>query len=387
MRITVLTSLYPSPERPYEGVFAERRWVGMRDRGHAVGVVQPLPWAPGWIGGRRGELARRPATEQRAGIAIERPRYLHVPKLARRNAQAFARVGVRAILAGERPDVVVADYAWPASAAVRTLAAHGLPCVVNGRGSDVLEVAGEAGLGAELGANLAASAGWCAVSADLVARMDELAGQPGRGVLVPNGVDTIAFRPADRGSARRSLGLAPDGALVLVVGHLIPRKDPVLALKTFLAGAPADARLVFLGRGPLEAEVAEHVEHDGANARVRLMGEVPPERLAEWYAASDALLLTSSREGRPNVVIEALAAGRPAVATAAGGTAEVLGALAERLLVASRDPAVIGARLGAVLRDPPTPTELRGLVEHLSWDASLDALEGVLQAARPEAVR
>lgn len=381
MKIGVLTSLYPAPQRPFEGVFAERRWLGMKARGHSVRVVHTLPWAPGFVGGWRAELRAMPSYEDRSGIPVVRPRYLHVPKLPRRNARAFAKVGVTTLLAGERPDVVIADYAWPASQAVHELAEHGIPCVVHGRGSDVLEVAGEAGLGDELALNLKASAGWCAVSLDLLATMDRLGEAPGRGVLTPNGVEFDVFHPRDREACRRELGQALEGQLVLVVGHLIRRKDPLLALEAFARHAPESARLAFLGRGELKAELEARVAELGLGARVELVGEVHPSQLATWYGASDALLLTSSREGRPNVVIESLASGRPAIATSAGGTAELLRGMEERLLVTEREADAVGRKLAGILADPPTTSAIRALVEHLSWDSSLAALEKVLETA------
>ena len=69
MRIEVLTSLYPSRERPVEGVFAERRWSLMRARGHEVRVTQPLPFASRWLPLERWRaLARVPSRETRSGI-------------------------------------------------------------------------------------------------------------------------------------------------------------------------------------------------------------------------------------------------------------------------------------------------------------------------------
>jgi glycosyltransferase involved in cell wall biosynthesis len=382
MRVGVLTSLYPSAARPHEGIFAERRWIGMGARGHAVRVVQPLPLVPplaNVVGPERWrDVAASPAREERGGVPIVRPRYLHLPGRARGNARRFARAGVRALLAPAAtgpPEVVICDYAWPASAAAPALAERGVPCVVNGRGSDVLQVAGEGGLAEELGRNLRAAGRWCAVSRDLALAMDRAAGAPGRGVLVPNGVDLEHFRPGDRDAARRALDLAPDGALVLVVGHLIARKDPLLALAAFRAAGVAGARIAFVGRGELECDLRA-----AADERVVLAGEVPPERLATWYAASDALLLTSSREGRPNVVLEALASGRPVVATRVGGTAELLAA-APGMLVDAREPAAVGVALAALLAAPPSPADCRALVAHLTWDASLDALERLLAEA------
>jgi len=387
MRIAVLTSLYPSAPLPFEGVFAERRWSGMAARGHAVRVVHPTPHAPlGAVGASLAallgrpqwrDIALRPRREQRGGIEIERPRYLHVPGLALRNARAFARRGVRAILAQDRPDVVVCDYAWPAAAAVPLLVGCGVPVLVSGRGSDVLQVAGVPVLAAELSRGLRSAGHWIGVSRDLVDSMDRLGDAPGRGVLVPNGVDLELFAIADRGRAREQLGLDREQTLVLVVGHLIARKDPCLALRAFLSGAPANAALAYVGRGPLETRVRELAREAGQSARMIFAGELEPARLALWYAACDALLLTSSREGRPNVVLEALACGRPVVATDAGGTAELLAGLPDAV-ARDRDPTAIGARLARVLARPAPPEELRSRVAGLSWDASLNTLEGCI---------
>jgi glycosyltransferase involved in cell wall biosynthesis len=386
LEIGVLTSLYPSTVHPFQGLFAERRWLGMAARGHAVQVIQPLPHASRLLPRARWrELVRVPARESRGGIEVERPRYLHLPGRPRGNAAAFARAGLRALARRTRPDVVVLDYAWPAAAAVPALRARGLPCVVSGRGSDVLEVAREAGLGAELSAGLRAAGHWCAVSEHLVRAMDELGGAPGRGVLVPNGVDARLFHPRPKAGARAELGLAPEGRLVLVCGHLIERKDPLLALEVFARAAGESDRLVFIGRGLLEAALHAAIRAHGLAARVELRGEVPPEDLARWYAAADLLLLTSRREGRPNVVLEALACGRPVLATDAGGTSEVLGARSAAMLARTREPEALAAQLRELLEAPHDPTALAASVAHLSWEASLAALERCLESARQEA--
>lgn len=381
MRIAVLTSLYPSPPRPFEGVFAEVRWQGMRARGHEVFVTQPVPLAPGpFLFGKWSEIARMPRREERGGVPVTRPRYFHVPGRARVNAARFARVGVRRLVV-ERPDVAVLDYAWPAAAAAPLLAELGIPAVVTGRGSDVLQVADEAGLGEELGEYLRAASAYCGVSRDLVRAMDAIADEPGHGRLVANGVDLERFRPRERGAARASLGLPPGVPLVLVAGHLIERKDPLLALRVFEAGAPSDALCVFVGRGRLRGQLELAVRERELGGRVRVVGEVPPEGLALWYAACDLLLLTSRREGRPNVVLEALASGRAVLATDAGGTRELVEPWAGRMLAPDRDPRTMGGMLRGLLEDPPAPEELRASVEHLSWERSFEALEELLGEA------
>lgn len=388
MRIAVLTSLYPTAQRPFEGIFAERRWAGMLARGHSVRVVQPLPYSPGSLG-LGGEhwraVARAAATETRQGIEIRRPRYVHLPRLATGNARRFARRGVAELLgagAGSRrpPEVVCCDYAWPAAAAAQQLAQRGIPVVISGRGSDVLQVAGVSSLRPGLERGLRAAGHWLAVSQDLVNAMDDLGGIPGRGVLVPNGVDLERFAPRDRAACRAELGLDPEGQLVLVVGHLIERKDPRLALRAFAAGASPGARLVFLGRGPLEELLRQEAAELGLAQRVSLLGERGPEQLSAWYGACDLLLLCSTREGRPNVVLEALASGRAVLATQAGGTAELLEGL-DGALASTREAAELGALLRAQLAHPAPPERLRAQVTDLSWEASFTRLESCLAAA------
>jgi len=381
LRIAVLTSLFPSPPRPREGVFAQRRWEHMAARGHGVRVVQPTPFAPPLlVRGPRADARAMPREELRGGLSVQRPRYLHLPGRALGNARRFARVGVRAIERGGAVDAVVCDYAWPAAVAADALAAQRVPCVINGRGSDVLEVAGEAGLAAPLAAGLRTAGHWTAVSQDLVDAMDRLANTPGRGVLVPNGVDTAAFSPGSRSDARRALGVEGDAPLVLVVGHLIARKDPLLALEAFRRGAPDDARIVFVGRGPLEDELVTAIARHGLATRARLVGEAEPATLADWYRAADALLLTSSREGRPNVVLEALSCGLPVLATPAGGTGELLETL-PACLAPSRGADDLALALRRLLASPPPTAALRRAIEGLTWDAACDRLEACLEAA------
>ena len=92
----MLTSLYPSCARPFEGIFAERRWLSMLSRGHEVSLTQPLPLAPpsalARLLGRSdwAAIADSPKEERREGITVRRPRYLHVPGRPLSNARRFA---------------------------------------------------------------------------------------------------------------------------------------------------------------------------------------------------------------------------------------------------------------------------------------------------------
>jgi len=322
-----------------------------------------------------------PRHTDRNGLRVHHPRYLHFPGKPLWNAHGFARAGaagVRVI----RPDVVVADYAWPAAAAVPRLAAAGIPGVVSARGSDLRIAEADGRLVRRLADALRVAPEWCAVGEHLLLLMNRIAGERGRGRLIPNGVDGELFTITPRPEARSQCGVNPGARVVLVVGHLIPRKDPLLALEVFAAARKrlGDGRLVFVGEGPLEADLRDAAERLGIAERVVLAGASPPHQLAAWYSAADCLLLCSTWEGRPNVALEALACGRPVLATINDGSAEVLRDQ-QRMLADTRQPGELADRLVGLIEDPPPPERLRSSVLHLTWSASCDLLERCLERA------
>lgn len=137
--------------------------------------------------------------------------------------------------------------------------------------------------------------------------------------VIPNGVDTGRFRPnpARRARAREALGLGA-GFAWLAVGRLMWKKDyPTLlrAMRKQTGGA-----LLIAGEGPQEGELRALA--DELAAPVRFLGA--REDIPELMNAADALVLSSSVEGLPMVLLEAAASGLPTVATRAGGVAEAV---------------------------------------------------------------
>jgi glycosyltransferase involved in cell wall biosynthesis len=295
------------------------------------------------------------------------------------NTRRFASAGVAQIRSVE-PDIVVADYAWPAAAAVPGLSHLGIPSVVSGRGSDLVIAGKHPGLRRILMRALQKSGGWCAVAQHLVDLMDRLSATQRSGRLVANGVDLEQFRIRDRLAARSSLGIDPNGSLVLVVGHLIPRKDPLLALRAFARAQPnlASGRISFVGAGPLEGDLRRMAADLDVGSSLLMPGEQPPSRLSDWYAAADCLVLSSRWEGRPNVVLEALASGRPVLATATDGARELLSGH-PGMLTDGRDPQQLADGMVAMVNRPPEPSHLRASVSGMTWEASCERLEGLLE--------
>lgn len=168
-------------------------------------------------------------------------------------------------------------------------------------------------------------------------------------VVIPNGVESEEFDDLPTSEkARSALNLPPDKALVGTVTRLneVKRVDVLLE---------ASARLerthtVIVGDGP-ERRGQEAMAHRlGLAARVHFVGQQLDVR--PWLAALDVFALSSDWEGMSNALLEAMAAGLPVVATAVGGTPEVVVDGVTGILVPPRDPDALAEAILRLLRDP-----------------------------------
>ncbi|MFJ1340542.1 glycosyltransferase [Pseudomonas caricapapayae] len=125
--------------------------------------------------------------------------------------------------------------------------------------------------------------------------------------------------------ARQVLGLDPQAWIVGNVGRLHPDKDQATLLRGFaqaLPGLPAGARLAILGKGRLEQSLKTLAGELGIADRVDFLGQVPDAR--RYFKAFDAFALSSDHEPFGMVLLEAMVAGVPVLATACGGAIEVV---------------------------------------------------------------
>lgn len=136
---------------------------------------------------------------------------------------------------------------------------------------------------------------------------------------------------------RDALGFVPHHVVFGYVGRFVPIKDLETLVRAFalMAGQFADARLMLVGDGPLRSATERLVSGLNLGDRVRFTGWVRDVRAA--YGALDVAVLSSINEGTPLVLIEAMAAGRPVIATAVGGVGDIVSRGRTGLLVPPRD--------------------------------------------------
>ena len=140
------------------------------------------------------------------------------------------------------------------------------------------------------------------------------------------------------------------------------------------------ARLVLVGTGRLRAHLERRVLAAGLALAVRFAGEVPHHAVAKWMRAADVLVLPSEAEGFPNVVREALACGRPVVATAVGDLPRVVTPAAGRL-VAPADPAALAWAIAHVLAQRWDPAAIRAQATDMTWERNAEATVRFLATA------
>jgi glycosyltransferase involved in cell wall biosynthesis len=180
-----------------------------------------------------------------------------------------------------------------------------------------------------------------------------------RMTLVPNGVgDETLAAPADRAAARAALGLPADAPVVGALSRLTWKKGVthLVAAAPRLLEAVPDARVVVAGDGELRGELEAQARALGVGDRVRFLG-TRRDPLA-LLAAIDVLALPSVVEGMSNALLEAMARGRPVVATDVGGNPEVVVDGETGFVVPAGDPERLAAAVGKLLQAPELAAEM-----------------------------
>ncbi|MFH1023616.1 MAG: glycosyltransferase [Planctomycetota bacterium] len=175
----------------------------------------------------------------------------------------------------------------------------------------------------------------------------------GKIFLIPNGVASPASSPTDTpGETRRRLGVPASGFLVGGVGRLVPVKGFRTLLETIrrMGDAGRAVHVCLAGDGPLREELLNLAARLGISDRVTFAGHQNDMR--GILAAFDVLVSSSLSEGCSNVILEAMAAGKPVIATEVGGNPELVTPGETGLLVPPEDPAALADAILRLLRNP-----------------------------------
>jgi len=391
MRVLVLSSTFPSSRQPTRGVFVRERIRRLAKRCDVV-VVAPVPWFPfnRWI---RKERAAVAAVEHQDGLVVHHPRFFSAPRYAKCLDGVFYCLSLLAFTRRLRRtfpfEVIDAHFAFPDGLAATLLGkVFGCPVVVTLRGT-IVRLSGYRLHRPQLR--------WVLRRADRVTAVSEsLAGvAAGLGLprerirVIPNGVDTRSFMPMDRIQARRLAGLAEGRKILLTVAGIYEGKGQhtvVEILPTLLKQYP-DLLYVMVGNSrpgeQYRRRLVETAWRLGLKDHVLIAGPQPHAELARWFSAADATVLATQSEGWPNVLLESLACGTPAVATRVGGTSEIVRDGRDGLLVPYGDGQALARAIGQALETNWDRGSLVQRARTFDWADSVEhALDELNQALK-----
>lgn len=371
MKALYLTTMYPVPAFPQQGIFCHEQVKALKALGHDVTVAVPIPFystqrETGWC---------------YEGVNIHYIRFFKLP-----GARDFHNTGKALYRSLKRRldlsafDLYHADAPLPSGhAAMLAARKYGKPFVVHGHGLDVFLDGSYAGL-----PNCEKIARACAlvyeqanavigVSQKVLQRIQARVDVAGKAFVAYNGVDTEKFHPVPR-EVSEYVNLTAIGNLIPLKGH----DDTLRALRALIDRGYDRLRLTVAGRGREEASLKLLAAELGLSDHVRFMGYIPYMDVAKLLRHTDIFVLPSYYEALGCVYLEAMACGVPAVGCRENGIDEVIEQGRTGFLVGSRNTEELTDCLEKLM-DPQLRRELginarRAVAEAYQWKHSAAAV-------------
>ncbi|HZI64758.1 MAG TPA: glycosyltransferase family 4 protein, partial [Thermoanaerobaculia bacterium] len=308
----------------------------------------------------------------------------------------FAERALTRLLRRERIDLVHAHWILPNGyIAARAARRAGARYAVTLHGSDVFMAERSRLFGRLARRALRDAAYVTSCSAELRDRLLRVGGaeHAAKVHLVANGTDPLPVRVGG-GGWRERLGIAPGAPLVVAAGRLVDKKgfDVLLEAAPDLRRRWPAVRIVIGGGGDLLAPLRDRARVLEVADTVSFTGGLPHAEMLELIAAADLFVMPSVRDrrgnvdGLPVVVLEAMAASKPVVASDVSGLPLAVQHGATGLLVPERDPRALAEAMAGLLADPARARRLgeagrRRVEEELNWSEIARQHDELLRAA------
>ena len=320
-----------------------------------------------------------PCQEKIAGLTVDNPRYALPPKIGGYfHSQLIDFTAARRIdnIRKEFPfDLIDAHWAYPAGVwAVKLGQRYDVPVVITGRGEDMARFPQLPIVGDKIRWALKKSSGCIGVSQEISSLMIKNGANARQTRTIANGIDIGKFHPKNAESSRQACGLPADRQIILSVGDRLELKGfhlIVQAMATVRKTFPRAMYVILGGRGrhgrDYTRKINEYVNKFNLHDHVRMVGPKPHDELIDWYNAADLYAMMSSREGSPNVLLEALACGTPAIGTAVGGICDELSSERVGRLVPKRSADAAATAIIQELKQPKCRSDVAAVMQSRTW--------------------
>ena len=350
MRIAVVTRYFPSSAEPWQGRSAYQT-LRVLAREAEVRVFFPNAAYPSWLKPRSRSYDRLDASYSPPDVKVSYYDYPALPLISR---PFNGWMAARALLPHVRsfvPDLIFSYFLYPEGyAALRNRQSPLLFLLSqDSMGSDINRI-GDPISAMHTRTVLREADFLVTVSDDLRKKAVAMGASPEKVRTIVNGCDLSIFHVRDRLEARDKLRIDPASEAVVYIGRMDVKKGLRELVEAAAALHPQRPHLhvYMVGEGPDRPILEGAIQSRNAASYIHVLPGCAFEEVAIWMAAADLVTLPSYMEGCPNVVLEALASGRPVVATNVGGIPEIMSDECG-CLVPPRDPVELTRALASVL--------------------------------------
>jgi glycosyltransferase involved in cell wall biosynthesis len=362
LKIAVVTRYFPSSAEPWQGRSAYQT-LRVIAREADVHVFYPNAAYPSWLRPRSRSYDKLDASFSPPDVKASYHDYFALPLVSRPiNGWMAARM-LLPYVRGFAPDLIFSCFLYPDGyAAFKIGKLLSVPVVAMSIGSDINRI-GDPVSAWHTRTVLRDADSVVTVSGDLRAKAVAMGASPQKTRAIVNGCDLSVFHVKDRLEARQKLHIDPAAEAVIYIGRMDVKKGlrELVEAAASLHSERPNLHVHLVGEGPDRPPIESAIQARSAASYVHALPGCAADDVAIWMAAADLVTLPSYMEGCPNVVLEALACGRPVVATNVGGIPEILNGACGRL-VPPRDPAALARALASVLDQ--------------SWDAATISAHG-----------
>jgi teichuronic acid biosynthesis glycosyltransferase TuaC len=374
--LLILSHMFPNRNDPRLGIFVHDQLQALK-KYYRIQVIAPVPWFPPVPGFQR--WARHRSLEFQAeyqGIPVVYPRRLTFPKGYGQVIMAchYDHV-VHRLCRTLDFDIIHSHGVWPDGyVASRIGRSFGKPVVITSHGADTYRFLRNLTTGPLVRSSIRRADRLIAVSSADAQFIRQHCDIKDKLAIISNGVDVQQFHPQSTAAVRSQLGLPVDKQIIVFVGYLYPVKGVSSLLTAMTLLNSPDTHLVLVGDGFLRQTLEQQVRETHLQDRVHFVGEQPHDRIPLWMNCADVFCLPSLNEGWPTVLFEALACGKPVVATNVGGIPEAINDARYGILVEPGQPHALAQALQNALVTNWKPAELVAYACRHSWQAKADMI-------------
>jgi glycosyltransferase involved in cell wall biosynthesis len=379
MKIAVVTQYFPSSAEPWQGRSAYQT-LRVLARETDLRVFYPNASYPSLLKPRSRSYSKLDASFSPPDVKAS---YFDYPALPLLSRPFNGWMAARALLPHVRrfaPDLIFSCFLYPAGyAALKLGKVLAVPVVAMSIGSDINRI-GDPITYLHTRTVLREADFLVTVSGDLRMKAIAMGAPEEKTRAVVNGCDLTVFHVRDRLEARRKLGIDTDSQVVLYIGRMDVKKGLCELVEAAASLRPKRANLhvYLIGEGPDRPLIQSALQANNAAGYIHALPGCAFDEVAVWMAAADLVTLPSYMEGCPNVVLEALACGRPVVASNVGGIPEILSDEYGRL-VPPLDSGALAQALASVL---DRTWDAKAISAHgsRSWEAVAAELLGIFES-------